>query len=162
MAAIEREEIERREERHSGARLALVKPGAAAAGGDVRALPPSSAEQAEKVDEFEARARSWRGWWRTFQIVRVLGTMALYLFLNDYDVRAAFNARIAARKLEEAKGRGRYRYFKARARDLVLHRLRDERRFSGVEELTRQIERDAARARKYFARAGVRRSLSVI
>jgi riboflavin kinase/FMN adenylyltransferase len=43
-----------------------------------------------------------------------------------------------------------------------LHRLRDERRFSGVEELKRQIERDAARARKYFGRAGVRHSLSVI
>ncbi len=43
-----------------------------------------------------------------------------------------------------------------------LHRLRDERRFSGVEELKEQINRDAARARKYFGRAGVRRSLSVI
>jgi riboflavin kinase/FMN adenylyltransferase len=43
-----------------------------------------------------------------------------------------------------------------------LHRLRDERRFSGVEELKRQIHADAARARKYFGRAGVRRSLSVI
>ena len=43
-----------------------------------------------------------------------------------------------------------------------LRRLRDERRFSSAEELRRQIEADAARARKYFARAGVRRSLSVI
>ena len=43
-----------------------------------------------------------------------------------------------------------------------LHRLRDERRFDSVEELKRQIERDAARARKYFARAGVQHSLSVI
>jgi riboflavin kinase / FMN adenylyltransferase len=43
-----------------------------------------------------------------------------------------------------------------------LHRLRDERRFSSVEDLKRQIDSDAARARKYFARAGVRRSLAVI
>ena len=43
-----------------------------------------------------------------------------------------------------------------------LHRLRDERRFDSVEELKRQIERDAARARKYFERAGVQHSLSVI
>src|ERR671921_2657854 len=43
-----------------------------------------------------------------------------------------------------------------------LRRLRDERRFASVEELKRQIGRDAARARNYFARAGVRRSLSVI
>ena len=43
-----------------------------------------------------------------------------------------------------------------------LRRLRDERRFASVEELKRQIIADAARARKYFERAGVRRSLSVI
>ena len=43
-----------------------------------------------------------------------------------------------------------------------LHRLRDERRFESVEELKRQIDSDASRARKYFDRAGVRRSLSVI
>ncbi|MDT7689372.1 MAG: riboflavin kinase / adenylyltransferase [Acidobacteriota bacterium] len=43
-----------------------------------------------------------------------------------------------------------------------LHRLRDERRFASVEELKRQIAVDAARARKYFARGGVQRSLSVI
>lgn len=43
-----------------------------------------------------------------------------------------------------------------------LHRLRDERRFESVEELKRQIDSDASRARKYFDRGGVRRSLSVI
>jgi riboflavin kinase/FMN adenylyltransferase len=43
-----------------------------------------------------------------------------------------------------------------------LHRLRDERRFASVEELKRQIDTDVARAQKYFTRAGVRRSLSVI
>src|SRR5215213_3456482 len=133
MAAIEREEIERREERRSGARLTLVKPGAAAVKGGVRALPPSPAEQGEEVDEFEARARSWRGWWRTLQIVRVLGTMSLYLFLNDYDIRAAFNARVASKRLEEAKGRGRSAYFKARARDLFLRR--------GLDKLIRLVRR---------------------
>src|SRR5215213_5676482 len=151
MAAIEREEIERREERRSGARLTLVKPGAAAVKGDVRALPPSSVEQVEKVDEFEAQARSWRGWWRTLQIVRVLGTMSLYLFLNDYDIRAAFNARVAARKLEEAKGRGRSEYFRARARDLFLRRGLDKlarlvrylvyRGAEGSDSKGRQLER---------------------
>ncbi|HYH87513.1 MAG TPA: bifunctional riboflavin kinase/FAD synthetase [Pyrinomonadaceae bacterium] len=43
-----------------------------------------------------------------------------------------------------------------------LHRLRDERRFASVEELKQQIHADASRARNYFERAGVRRSLSVI
>src|SRR5918998_1258542 len=113
MAAIEREEVERSYAPGGGG----APPGAAAGGGP--APPASPVEKGKEVDEFEARARSWRGWWRTFQIVRVLGTMSLYLFLNDYDIRAAFNARAAAKRLEGAKGRGRYGYFKAWARDLV-------------------------------------------
>src|SRR5215207_2132282 len=152
MAAIEREEVER-SHAPRGARLALVKPGTdrAAADGGAPALPPSPVEKGEEVDEFEARARSWRGWWRTFQIVRVLGTMSLYLFLNDYDIRAAFNARVAARKLEEAKGRGRPAYFKARARDLFLRRGLDRvarlvryfvyRGAEGSDSKERQLER---------------------
>jgi len=47
-------------------------------------------------------------------------------------------------------------------RTRFLQRLRDERRFASVEELKRQIGADTARARKYFERAGVQRSLSVI
>jgi riboflavin kinase/FMN adenylyltransferase len=43
-----------------------------------------------------------------------------------------------------------------------LHRLRGERRFGSADELKRQIDADITRARKFFARAGVRRSLSVI
>ena len=43
-----------------------------------------------------------------------------------------------------------------------LHRLRDERKFGSLEELKRQIARDAARAARYFGRAGVRRSLAVV
>jgi riboflavin kinase/FMN adenylyltransferase len=43
-----------------------------------------------------------------------------------------------------------------------LRRLRDERRFASVEELKRQIDADALRARQYFERPGVRRALAVI
>ena len=43
-----------------------------------------------------------------------------------------------------------------------LHRLRDEKKFSSIDELKSQIERDVARAEDYFARAGVRRSLAVV
>ncbi len=42
-----------------------------------------------------------------------------------------------------------------------LHRLRDERKFGSVGELKTQIERDVARAERYFERAGVRRSLAI-
>jgi riboflavin kinase/FMN adenylyltransferase len=43
-----------------------------------------------------------------------------------------------------------------------LYRLRDERRFSSVDELKRQISRDVERAESYFERAGTKHILSVI
>jgi predicted unusual protein kinase regulating ubiquinone biosynthesis (AarF/ABC1/UbiB family) len=159
MAAIEREEAERsyapgREDSAQTARLALVETsaGGAADNNGVRALPSADAAQTDgEAESFEAQARSWRGWWRMLQIVRVLGTMALYLFLNDYDIRAAFNARVAARKLEEARARGRSAYFKARARDLFLRRWLDRvarlvryfvyRGAEGSDSKERQLER---------------------
>src|SRR5260370_5935199 len=36
-----------------------------------------------------------------------------------------------------------------------LHRLRDERKFESIEQLTRQINSDVARAQSYFERLGV-------
>jgi predicted unusual protein kinase regulating ubiquinone biosynthesis (AarF/ABC1/UbiB family) len=158
MAATERRPVTHSHEAggddpQNGARLALVGDGARA-GEVTRALPPAAAKEATEPpadDSFEAEARSWRGLWRTCQIARVLGTMALYLFLNDYDIRAAFNRRVAARKLEEARGRGRLAYLKARARDLVLHRGLDRlirvvryfvyRGTEGSESKERQLER---------------------
>jgi riboflavin kinase/FMN adenylyltransferase len=43
-----------------------------------------------------------------------------------------------------------------------LHRLRDEKKFSSIEELKAQIERDVSRATKFFQRIGVRRSLAIV
>ena len=43
-----------------------------------------------------------------------------------------------------------------------LHRLRDEKKFSSIDELKTQIDRDVARAHKYFERAGVKRSLAIV
>jgi riboflavin kinase/FMN adenylyltransferase len=43
-----------------------------------------------------------------------------------------------------------------------LHRIRDERKFDGVDELIAQIRRDADRARNYFDRKGVRNMLAVL
>jgi predicted unusual protein kinase regulating ubiquinone biosynthesis (AarF/ABC1/UbiB family) len=110
------------------AELSLVKRGVekGAQGGHApaRALPPSQSE-ASDVEAFEVEARGLAALWRTCQIVRVLGTMSLYLFLNDYDIRADFNRRVSERKLEESRARGRSDYFKAWARDLVLRRALD-------------------------------------
>lgn len=42
-----------------------------------------------------------------------------------------------------------------------LHRLRDEKKFGGLEELKKQITHDVARARRYFDRRGVTKSLAI-
>jgi riboflavin kinase/FMN adenylyltransferase len=43
-----------------------------------------------------------------------------------------------------------------------LHRIRDERKFGGIDELTAQIHRDCDRARNYFKREGVKRMLEIV
>jgi riboflavin kinase / FMN adenylyltransferase len=43
-----------------------------------------------------------------------------------------------------------------------LHRIRDERKFGGIEELKAQIQRDTRRALNYFSRQGVKNSLDIV
>src|ERR1041385_3013401 len=166
--------------------LALMKPGAdengaaqngagkSVAGQSVaavgaRALPPARPEptpprQAEEGGAEGFEAHGFAAWWRLAQIARVLGTMSLYLFLNDYDIRADFNRRAAARRLEEAQAGTRFDYFKARARDLVLRRALDRlirlvrfvvyRGAEGTEAKERQLERQGAWLRENLVALG--------
>jgi riboflavin kinase/FMN adenylyltransferase len=43
-----------------------------------------------------------------------------------------------------------------------LHRIRDEKKFSGIDELKVQIERDTLTARNYFSHPGVRNMLAIL
>ncbi len=43
-----------------------------------------------------------------------------------------------------------------------LHRLRDEKKFGSIDELTTQIGRDVARANDFFERPAVKRSLAIV
>ncbi len=43
-----------------------------------------------------------------------------------------------------------------------LYRLRDEKKFSSIEELKSQIERDVTRAQEYFQHLAVKNSLSIV
>lgn len=43
-----------------------------------------------------------------------------------------------------------------------LHRIRDERKFAGVDELKAQIEKDSRRALNYFRQEGVRNMLEIL
>jgi predicted unusual protein kinase regulating ubiquinone biosynthesis (AarF/ABC1/UbiB family) len=175
MAAIERQELEQSylPDAPTGVQrpqLALVKRSAetgAARNGHAavpaRALPGPRAEAAG-VEVEKIEAKGFAAWWRTAQIARVLGTMSLYLFLNDYDIRADFNRRAAERKLEEARARGRSDYNKARARDLLLRRALDRlirlvrfvvyRGVEGTEARERQLARQGAWLRENLIKLG--------
>ncbi len=80
--------------------------------------PSASAAENALEGESATRAMGWRGWWRTFQIARVLGALALFLFLENYDARRRFNRRTAARLREEARARGRVALFQEWSRDV--------------------------------------------
>jgi riboflavin kinase / FMN adenylyltransferase len=43
-----------------------------------------------------------------------------------------------------------------------LHRIRDEKKFSGIDELKAQIEADSVRARNYFSHPGVKSMLEIL
>ena len=43
-----------------------------------------------------------------------------------------------------------------------LHRLRDEKKFGSIDELTSQIGKDVARAARYFERASMKRELTIV
>ncbi len=148
-----------------GTALSIVKAGAVsgAKAPVVRALPPSPVESTVAGEE-ETGARGLAGWWRLAQVARVLGTMSLYLLLNDYDIRAAFNRRIAERRLEESRARGRSAYFKARARDLFLRRALDRlvrvvrfvvyRGAEGTDAKERQLERQGVWLKENLIKLG--------
>ena len=72
-------------------------------------VPPLTEEMVNQT----LAGRDLRGWLRAAQVARVLGLFSLYLFLDTYDIRADFNNRAVARKLELARGQGRKAQFRA-------------------------------------------------
>lgn len=95
--------------------LALVQPLSRNGGGGAKKRD----EQVAQLDEVAlARARSWRGLWRGAQIASVLGTLAFYLFLENYQARANFEERMSERRRTEAQLRGRIARFQEWSRDV--------------------------------------------
>lgn len=112
MAALENKQalaLRAQEKRNNG--LAPVN-----GNGNAHLALPSSAP----AENSGAGAKSYglRGWLRAAQIARVLGLLSLYLYLDGYDIRYAFNRRIAAKKREEARERGRVALFQEWSRDV--------------------------------------------
>ena len=69
-------------------------------------------------DDETIKGHGLRGWLRSFQIARVLGLLALYLYLDGYDVRANFYRRMSERRREEARQRGSVALFQHWSREV--------------------------------------------
>jgi predicted unusual protein kinase regulating ubiquinone biosynthesis (AarF/ABC1/UbiB family) len=77
------------------------------------------------------RGRGLRGWLRIARVAGVLGLFTLYVFLDTYDIRAAFNRRMTDRLRDEAKAgdpgsrlKARYRRFLHLAVDKLIRLAR--------------------------------------
>ncbi|HYN85260.1 MAG TPA: AarF/ABC1/UbiB kinase family protein [Pyrinomonadaceae bacterium] len=97
-----------------------------------RALAPAPSPEPTQEEHAEA-ARGWRGLWRTSQIARVLGALALFLYLEGYEARAKFTRRMAERWREEARARGRAALFQEWSRDV------DRRAYDRVVRVVRRF-----------------------
>ncbi|HMF56321.1 MAG TPA: AarF/UbiB family protein, partial [Pyrinomonadaceae bacterium] len=106
-------------QRRASLTMKLTPARMAATEGDAEQLVLLPGAQVESAQEDgNVSAHSLRGWLRTLNITRVLGTLSFYLFLDGYDIRANFNRRIAGRNLEDARARGRVAYFQAWTREI--------------------------------------------
>ena len=90
-------------------------------------LPTANASVNTLAETLRATdARGFRGLLRTVQIVRVLGALGLFLFLDNYDTRRKFNRRMWARLREAARESGPIAQFQEWSRNLdrlLLDRL---------------------------------------
>ena len=127
---------------------ALVSLPVAAANGKVAAVPMPAGDHKGATssstkngpapepltDELVAeilKGRGLRGWLRLGRVARVLGLFTLYLFLDTYDIRAAFKSRMAQRLRDEtqandliARLRRRYHNFLRVAFDRLVRLVR--------------------------------------
>jgi len=116
-----------------------------------------------EILEPEQKVYSLRGMRRVMSVGRVLGLLALYLYLDGYDIRAGFNERMAARRREEARARGRVSLFQEWSRDVdrrALDKLtRAVRRYvfrgaEGTSEKAAQVEKQASWLRRNLIKLG--------
>jgi predicted unusual protein kinase regulating ubiquinone biosynthesis (AarF/ABC1/UbiB family) len=82
-------------------------------------LTSSSTTSPENDDEAKPVVRyGLRGWLHAANVARVLGLLTFYLFLDGYDIRVGFNRRMAEKKRDAARARGRVPLFQEWSRDI--------------------------------------------
>ncbi|HEY0546472.1 MAG TPA: AarF/ABC1/UbiB kinase family protein [Pyrinomonadaceae bacterium] len=124
---------------------------------------PSSVNRGSVDEKQRVKHYGWRGHWRALNIGRVLGLLSFYLYLDGYDIRAGFNQRMADRRREEARARGRVALFQEWSRDVdrrAIDKLMRVARyfvFRGKDESLakeRQIERQAVWLKESLIKLG--------
>jgi len=86
-------------------------------GNGAKALPLPNAE------EQKTKEKSWRNWFRFAHVGRVIGTLSLYLFLDQYEFRYKFEKRNAERRMKAAREKGRVAAFNEWSRNVDLWAL---------------------------------------
>jgi len=84
-----------------------------------RPTQTTAAPLTDQIVDDILKGRGLRGWLRVVRVGRVLGLLSLYLFLDSYDIRAAFSRRVVVRLRENARSRGRVALFQEWSRDIV-------------------------------------------
>jgi predicted unusual protein kinase regulating ubiquinone biosynthesis (AarF/ABC1/UbiB family) len=126
--------------------------------------PPAVAGTEETAGPESAPVKlGWRDWLRAAEIARVMGTLGLYLFLENYEPRAKFNERLSRRRLEEAEKiggralrRARWLEYRRRVLDRTIRLIRNLV-FRGEDESASKearLERQAAWLRRSLVRLG--------
>ncbi|HSE31791.1 MAG TPA: AarF/ABC1/UbiB kinase family protein [Pyrinomonadaceae bacterium] len=107
--------------RTSGAVVAsVVAPSPSAAHKPAAPIPPLTEELVAQT----LTGSGVRGYFRALQVVRVLGLLSLYLFLDGYDIRADFNLKAFGRSQEKARSVSRLEHLRVSVRG-VFYRLLD-------------------------------------
>ena len=57
----------------------------------------------QKETEVEKNYEGWRGYWRLFQVSKVIGMLSLYLYLDQYDIHHAAYLKQSETRLEMAR-----------------------------------------------------------
>lgn len=69
-----------------------------------KALAPIEPVAEAREDELIAQSyQGLRGWWRLFKVSRVISLLALYLYLDKYDIHYGHKMRFAEMRLEKAR-----------------------------------------------------------
>lgn len=82
------------------------------------ALTSSTNDTENSTTVAGVKGNGLRGWLRTANVARVLGLLTLYLFLDGYDIRVGFNQRVADKRRDEARTRGRLALFQEWSRSV--------------------------------------------